>query len=359
MTQSSIEIHRSQPKISLNMHVQSKRVELGVDVCSKYRIYLDLKFWILFRDVELGRNNDSVVFQLLEKIKYLVSSNLSICPISESVFIELMKQNDQLTRTATAKLIDELSLGVTLIVHPQRIQQELCNSLYLQAGAKDITPLTVLVWTKLTSVFGEMHPSKTPFESSEELAIQKAFYDHMWDISLVEIIKRLDFQDTPEMNWQKTADQLNSGNEKHSKNLKSFKKVYRAEFEGGLSLFKTEMASLFNDIDKVGLQEFGIVNSDFSKNKKFELFSRSIHTLHIGACCHAAVRWDQKRKLTGNDLLDFHHAEAALPYCNIFLTEKPLKTLLSQNHIGLFEQYSCKVVSSAQEAFDIIREVNG
>ncbi|EJC3510817.1 hypothetical protein MYX42_004021, partial [Escherichia coli] len=77
-------------------------------------------------------------------------------------------------------------------------------------------------------------------------------------------------------------------------------------------------------------------------------------TLHIGASCHAAVRWDQKRQLNGNDLLDFHHAEAALGYCDLFLTEKPLKVLVSQEHLGLRELFSCSVESSASEGLKIL-----
>jgi len=355
----TIELHRAQPEITLEAHVRNKRIGLGTQVCSKYRIYLDLRFWILFREVELGRSTDAQISTLLEKIKNLVGSNPAICPISESVFVELMKQDDPSTRMATAKLINRLSLGVALVVHPQRIQQELCNAFYLQAGATDLIPLEMLIWTKLTSVLGEMHPSQTPFEAGEELVIQKAFYDHMWDISLYEMVKTLDFSDAPETDWQQTADRLNSGNRQHAHDIRSFKQAYRIEFEGGLSLFKSVMAALLKEIEQAGYKEFGEANSHLSDAKKFEKFARSVPTLHIGACCYAAVRWDQKRQLTGNDLIDFHHAEAALSYCHLFLTEKPLKSLLSQKHLGLNKDFPCRVVSSAQGALAVVGEIEG
>lgn len=76
----------------------------------------------------------------------------------------------------------------------------------------------------------------------------------------------------------------------------------------------------------------------------------ALRTLYIGALCHAAVRWDQRRKLTGNDLFDFHHAEAAIAYCDVFLTEKPLETLLKQSHMKLTNDFSCLVISSLAEA---------
>jgi hypothetical protein len=79
-----------------------------------------------------------------------------------------------------------------------------------------------------------------------------------------------------------------------------------------------------------------------------------LRTIHISACLHAAVRWDKKRQLEGNDLFDFHHAAAALAYCDAFFTEKPLKTLISQNHVGLDKLYDCRVITSHEEAFDYV-----
>lgn len=96
-----------------------------------------------------------------------------------------------------------------------------------------------------------------------------------------------------------------------------------------------------------------------SEKMRFTRFAKSVRTLHITACCHAAVRWDQKRKLTGNDFIDFHHAAAAVGYCNQFLTENPLKTLLGQKHIGLGSQFPCKVVSSVADAQELLNEIDG
>ena len=75
-----------------------------------------------------------------------------------------------------------------------------------------------------------------------------------------------------------------------------------------------------------------------------------LRTIHIEALCHAAIRWDKKRQLTGNDLHDFHHAGAALAYCNVFLTEKPLQALLHQKHLGLTQDFPCKIISAIPEA---------
>jgi len=318
-----------------------------------------MRFWILFQEVEIGRNGNEALVHLLCLIKRLVDDGVAICPISESVFVELMKQSDLKTRVATTKLIDYLSSGIALIVHPERINKELCNAIYLQAGADDLIPVDELVWTKLSYIFGETHQYQTPFDASEELVIQKSFFDHMWDISLTEIVGYLDFENCHQPDWQQTADHLNAGNKQHADEIRSYKQAYRIEFEGGLSLFKEEMLQLLKKVDGEGYKDFEKNGENLSKNERFSNFSKSVRTLHIGACCHAAVRWDKKRQITGNDLLDFHHAEAAIGYCNLFLTENPLKHLVSQQHLGLIRDYCCAVESTASDALRVLSDVNG
>lgn len=353
------ESHRSQPDVSLKRHVRKRRLELGLAVSSKYRIYLDLRFWILFREAYLEKQKSKSSSILLNRLISLVESGRAICPISESVFLELLKQDDPVSRIATVNLIDALSCGVTLIVHPDRVCQELCNALYESAGAKNLIPVEHLVWTKLSSIFGEVHPSGTPFGAAEELVIQKAFYDHMWEVSLVEIVNSLDPAKMPTKDWDGTANRLNEGSKQHENEITSYRKAYRFEFEGGLSLFRQEMLALFKEIEEAGFHSINEKYGHLSESARFAVFSRSIRTLHIGASCHASVRWDKKRKLTGNDLFDFHHAEAALGYCDLFLTEGPLKSLLSQNHLELREDFPCKIVASVTEAVEAIDAIDG
>lgn len=352
-----INFHKAHPNVSLEHHVRQKCIQLGEEVSKKYRIYLDLRFWILLRNVELGRNEDRALIELLKKLKYLVDNETAICPISESIFIEVMKQSDPVTRVATSELIDRLSKGISLITHRQRISQELCNAIYSQAGAHDLYPLDILVWIKLAYVLGEAHPYRTSFDAKHELVIKKSFFDHMWSISLAEMVGYLDFESWHQPAWQNTADFINESNKKYANEMKSFKQIYLDEFEGGLSLFRDELLMLFREVDSKGYKDSKRESESLTKSERFSNFSKSIRTLHIGACCHAAVRWDQKRQLTGNDLLDFHHAEAAIGYCNLFLTEKPLKALVSLRHLGLLSDYSCTVVSTAKEAFQALSGV--
>lgn len=78
-------------------------------------------------------------------------------------------------------------------------------------------------------------------------------------------------------------------------------------------------------------------------------------TLQVGALLHAAFRWNRTQKLNANDMFDFHHAEAALGYCDVLLTDGPMHALLKQRHLAIERDFACRVMSSAEEAADWVR----
>lgn len=209
----SFDYHRAHPDVSLDQHVKGRSIALGKAVTGKETIYLDKRFWIILRDVEIGRKIDKPSRHLLGILKEKVSCGESICPISESVFIELYKQDDMFTRNKTAQIIDELSLGVTLVPFPTRVNTEIAHFLYHLSGIGELWPLQYLMWSKLSYVMGIMHPTVTPFEASEELVIQKAFFDHMWGINLSDMVSQIGSSSFPPIEHEKLANALNTGND--------------------------------------------------------------------------------------------------------------------------------------------------
>jgi hypothetical protein len=158
------------------------------------------------------------------------------------------------------------------------------------------------------------------------------------------------------------AQRLNVQNAACSGGIKSFPQVYEDEFRGGLDLLAVPAlqaverilamkgegpTSLPSDTERQRVV-FNLLCATF-QNKR-DLIVKALPTLEIGSLCHAAVRWDQKRQLNGNDLFDFHHAQAALPYCDVFLTEKPLHMLLSQKNVVLDRKFKCRIISSLEDA---------
>lgn len=356
--------HRKHPEISVDSHVRTRTIALGASILKIGKVYLDKRFWVLLRDAHMGRSKVGATSLLLSEIRSAVKQGAILCPISESVFIELLKQQDLSTRRATAELIDEFSQGVTLVPYEQRVAQELVSVFTkFSNGPTECFEPRELVWSKLGYVLGVVHPSSTPFEPPEELVLQKALFDHMWQISLVEVLALLEegvnvWSDSS----ADTADRLNELNLEHQSEVRKFKQVYIDEFRGVLSLFmhiprmwledayarKSENVHNPTDQEKLAHeQELHTVFGNLVNQKQVALM---LPSLHVPSLCHAAVRWDKGRKLSPNDFHDFHHAAAAIGYCDAFMTENPLKTLLQQKHLELASDFPCSVTADVDEA---------
>lgn len=355
--------HAANPEVSTDHHVRARRIALGEWAVARKRIYLDQRFWVDLRKVVLGIRTDAESVSLLDVLRRRVANNEIICPISEPVFAELMKQQDLDTRRATAQLIDELSRGVCLGPEQERVGTELAHFLYPHGRQGTTYPLNVLVWSKLSYVLGIMHPSQTAFEPDQELLIQKALFDYMWNCSLTEMLDTLGRNSLPEITFDDLADKLNQGIAQHSGAIRSFEEVYRHEMAGALALVAATGVSILEDL----FQKSHGLPPELSDSERGE-HERQLHaflvnvlthkpsvrkqlpTLHVHALCHAALRWNKKQRIDGNDIYDFHHAAAAIPYCDAFFTDKPLQSLLQQNPLKIREDFACQIVSSFRDA---------
>ena len=150
------------------------------------------------------------VHDLVSVLRERIISGEIICPISETIFFELYKQEDPISRIQTINLIDEMSLGITLQPQPERVETEM-SYLFHQLGEKgDLWPLDNLVWSKISYIFGQVPPHNTAFDLETELAIQKAFFDYMWEIPLSEIERHIGGQQQPQMDSEKLAKNINA-----------------------------------------------------------------------------------------------------------------------------------------------------
>src|SRR5437868_2549697 len=92
-----IEQYRANGHISIDRHVKSRMVELGRSLDPKIAVYLDINFWIVLRNVALGRDRSADASELLRLLRQAIADGKLFCPASESVFLELLKQSDAST----------------------------------------------------------------------------------------------------------------------------------------------------------------------------------------------------------------------------------------------------------------------
>ncbi len=129
-------------------YARGRQVELARTIGRRAKVYLDVNFWIIARDAEGGTDTRRAARELLDLLLRGVSDGALLCPISESTFIEVMKQVYTLTRRIpTARLIDKLSLGVSLTTSRERIATEIEHLFYSRTGQRNLYAMQELVWT--------------------------------------------------------------------------------------------------------------------------------------------------------------------------------------------------------------------
>lgn len=353
--------HRATPQVTVEQHVRRRVIELGEWVVARERVYLDKCFWIHLRAVRMNEPSLPGASALMASLAAGVSAGRLICPISDVLFLELMKQTDPATRFATAQLIDELSCGVALGPEPTRVATEVAHFFHANVG-HSVHPLEQLVWTKVPFVLGVQHPVSPAFAPEEQLVIQKAFFDHLWEVPLSTMVETIGSAWPPASHFGDLAIRLNRDNAAHAASMKSFAQVYRDEINGVLEIAAPIAADVLHHMARKALspdiepsaeqrettvrQCLGLLRAAVRK----PVGKRALRTLHAGALMHAAVRWNRTQKVDANDLFDFHHAEAALGYCDVLLTDGPMHTLLKQRHLAIEREFPCRVMSSVGDA---------
>lgn len=188
----SFERHRAEPHVSVEAHVRRLRLALAGSVAERSVVYLDTRYWIFLRDAALKCPQQLAHLELLSALRERVAAGRAFCPLSAATFLELLKQTIPESRRVVAEIVDELSLGVALCDEYERMTREIGYLLSKRSAGDRLPPIQSTVWVRLPYVLGAYYPSGTPFGAADELVMQKAFTDHLWDRSLTDIVMTLD-----------------------------------------------------------------------------------------------------------------------------------------------------------------------
>lgn len=353
--------HLRSPDITIDTHERRSRIALGEALAQRHAIYLDTKYWILLRDANKGTSRSGAL-ELLRLLREGTANGRLFCPISESVFVELMKQSDPTSRLAMAALIDELSLGATLIGQEARVATEISHFIHAKTGRTNLHPLKHLVWSKLSYVLGTFYPKNTGYDPTTEGAIQKAFFDHMWALPFREMVIQIGDGEMDEANPSEFTTALNNGVTSNADGLRSFEQAYSAEVRGIVDIVGDGIPDVLASMARnegVVLNEPTAEERRASINGFKNLFAialekdkarNELRTMHILSSLHASLRWNKRRKFKDNDLLDFDHAAAALAYADAFFTERSLCAMVTERRLALDRLYGCRVTALVDDA---------
>lgn len=345
---------------------------LGREVLSKKRVYLDTCYWVRLREHAAGRNSDPHLAELAEQLEYLVARGQVICPIEGTGLMEWMRQTDPETRSASLSLMERLSQNVCLVQPRSRTYLEACYLLYRNRGGvwEGAPEPKELVWTRPFAVFGLVEGDSPLWSQDARDFIQVGVERQLWGVTLQQAFGRAAAM--PAELLPRTARDpaaINEGIRSHAHQLHSFTRTLAMETAGGLDAERDVLTAAWRycfhleggDPATVTEEELvtsvreliGLLAAMAAKGRLGSL----IPSVAIPSALHASLRWDKQRQLGPTDLEDFAHAAAALPYCDLFLTDRGLAAMLTAPHLQLDLRFGARVAARPEDAIAALREV--
>jgi hypothetical protein len=354
---------KNTPTVSLTQYAQERRKELAKTLCQKRRIYLDQRYWIHWRDAAEGRAAP-VYCEIWRMLKDLVRDGIAVCPISSLSIFETFKQVDSKTRVRTAEIMDELSTGIAMRSPSGRRTAEFSYLLRQSFGsaAEGDHPINQ-AFTWILEAFGDLRVRRTAQSAEEAEAIGKAAFDSFRRMRFPDLLQAM--PDWPQsMIFGYDADSRDHHNRissQYSWKRHNFAQRLQREIEGTRAWLNSEIARNFL-VPSGGseLQAYQLCDRFMElldKKHAPDGFIAQLPSLHLRCVIYAAI--DHKhRRFSKGDAYDHDHAVAALPYCNVFLTERKLGTLLTEKPAQLDKISNCRVIWNNDEALTELQSLS-
>lgn len=340
---------------SIGSYQRQRQTELATSLENLTPIYLDSRFWIELRKAhEQGRGSSA--FGLLEALRKAVKDRLAFCPVSASSFMELLQHADRGVRIRTAQLVDELSLGVSLIALDELLASEV-EWLFTQTRDARLNPSVVPLWTKLSHALGSIAPSMPTLPPAQQLAFQVTAFDLLWDLPLEEMAGDI-HRARPDLTA--AAAKISADSQAHAAEITDFKSAYRAEAWGIAQFSAPILANLVRSIepnapDTVDEAELTTWSRFIAGGLISSKALQALRSMHVRASWHAIFRRNKGRMFKPNDFTDIEHAAAGVGYCGAFFSEGSLVTAMTQPPVCLDDLYGCFITRDVHEAERFVR----
>ncbi len=364
-----LEHQRSQPHISFAAHLAALEESLANEVLQKVRIYLDLRYWIFLRDANLDSPQRAVHRELLAALVAGVESGRIVCPITESVFFELDRQGNTDRRMQTVRMIDRLSKGVVIKNSLDRFQCELNHLLEGVISRKKLPEHPCrTVWVKPYSFLGT--PTISGWGEAEDTAINKAFLSYMWTRSLEDLLTDTPVpEDDCDQESRETARRITESSAKHASAMRSFPQVFDEEISGLIQDHRKDIIDAvarhiatvvpstanhdIRDGSEAAQSCLNLIYSIATAKKS----NSALPLIRILAGLHSYIRWLRRRPFEFEDFFDIRHAAAAIPYCDVFFTEKFLRTACTSPLLDFGRVFATQIISDEDEALRVVLQL--
>jgi len=341
---------------------------LGRQVTRKIRVYLDTKFWVLMREHQLGRNETPNIGKLYDSLVEYVNAGDVVCPVSAYSVGEVQIQADERTRHSTAQLMDELSTSVVLQKEETRISLEVRDFLESSLALIGSTyNLIGRVWTRPLWMVYPFDPGGDDSPPEQRLAAKKAAIDAAWECTILDLVSQADGPLPLRAYSEALTPFLNEEKPTPVEKVKSFQQVFLGQLVNPLEIYASSiegaLGEIFEDVAGTRLsfeeeehQRMTVASTIFEAFRANRV-GRHLPFLRIIPSILAMYVIDRERRYKTTDFYDFYHAASALPYCQLYLTEKSMTHLLTSKPLSFSDLYGTHVVSDPTKAMRILGDL--
>lgn len=352
----------------MDAYLESKFLELGTEALERPRLYLDTNYWVNLRNSILGSNNKPAVAQLLNVLRHAVHQRGALCTYSSHTLEEIMKHASPAIREASALLMDELSGGFCLANPDRLLNNEIVHWILGDFAKKSpLLPLTQLAWTRPFFLVIDCEPPRLPVDHESAERLHAGFIETMWAMPLHRVVCEIHKQPEsfPPLEWpQRAADLINRDAPNHADENDSLEAFFLSELNGVLEWAEERLGQRYREVAErwqlplIPSTPAEVLSSGHAIRQAVMALARgkrlgaAFPGLQIRSWMHAVVRNDRRRKFKPNDLMDFEHAQTALPHCHYFLTDTPNAHLIASAKLG--QRFDCVVIRSVEEACNVL-----
>ncbi len=361
------------PETSLETHVDSERLALSKRLATRAKIYLDTNYWILLRNVKLGRVTEVKSIALYELLRELVASSKIVCPVSASNLFEVLRQQDIHTRITTAQVMDDFSCGIGLRSHFDRATDDFVRAIYRISNFEYANWRIDFDYISHLLGFIPLLVDRSELVVGSPLAYAKASYDMGTFTTLEDMLPGLD-ADSPETLSRLPSQEswVNEMNQyKSTLKGKNYNETQISEFLGGLKASLRRLNAAMMRTYQIDFGRYPTPTESELVSGKLQLVldqlcrlfaAKKLSTallpqIHIQASIFAKVLTESTREVSKTDFDDVWHATDALPSCQLFFTENYLCHLLTHPPTNLARDFDATVVAKQEDALAELKKL--
>jgi hypothetical protein len=361
---SNMRRHRSQVGVSAQAYRTKRLALFRSRFAGRKAVLLDINYWIELEKAQAGLAANPVYDGLLALLREKVAAGTIFCPTSTALMMELAKQADLETRAACARLMDALSERACLLADDELVALEIEGLLMSAMQGLPYGPPRHAAWAPVGCVQASVIPPPFPFRQTKQdrQRLEKVFFDDL-EAATVEKLAGIDRSHDPNT-WRNLAEKLTIGNAEHQHELAAFEDALSAEAIGGAEACGPMIAIAVERVrEALGQPREAPEAKPYWVRLVGVALRDNIHaraaapSLFVKVGLHALLRWNKGQKYKPNDTFDFGHAAAALGYCDLFLTEGPLKSMLARGPLNLEAVHACRVVADPKAALAALTDL--